>query len=96
VLISLLALSAVVLTCYGWGRAVYALAYPGRSPLHAYATGLGLVAFTFIGGALNAAGLATERSLQICAYGGIALAVAFIAMSARKAAWRPTLAQVWT
>src|SRR3954465_11043038 len=69
------------------------MAYPGRAPLHAYATGLGLVALTFVGGILNALGAATRLGLEVCAYIGMALAILFLALSAREVLragkWRP-------
>jgi hypothetical protein len=52
--ISLVALGAFALACYGWGSTAYALFYPGRDPSHAYIVTLGLAVLAFMGGVLNA------------------------------------------
>jgi hypothetical protein len=77
------ALIAFSLAVYGWGRLAFAFFHPGRAPLHAYATGLGIVTLIFFGGLLNAGKLATAVGLGVCAYGGIALAVVFLALTLR-------------
>jgi hypothetical protein len=83
---SLMALIGFALAAYGWGRVAFLLAYPGRAPLHAYATGLGVVVLIFVGGVLNAVALATTAGLLVCAYAGILLAIAFLAWSV-KTGW---------
>jgi hypothetical protein len=85
---SFAALCAFALTCYGWGRLAFDLVYRGRPPLHAYATGLGLVVLLFIGGILNTTRLATTLSLSICAYAGMVLAICFIVRTAHGMEWR--------
>jgi hypothetical protein len=88
IFLSLMALIGFTLAAYGWGRLAFLCAYPGRAPLHAYATGLGVVVLIFIGGVLNAVALATTAGLLVCAYGGILLAMAFLAWSVRTTQWR--------
>jgi hypothetical protein len=88
VFVSFAALCAFALACYGWGRLAFELIYREHPPLHAYATGLGLVVLSFIGGILNATKQATTLNLHVCAYAGIALAVFFSIRTVSKAGWR--------
>jgi len=87
-----LAVCAFAFACHGWGRIAFALFYRGRAPLHAYIVALGLVVLSFVGGILNAVGIASKPSVSLCAYIGIVLSGVFVVRGARSVKWRLLLA----
>jgi len=90
---SLLGLIGFSLTIYGWGRAVNRILNGDRKVAHAYATGLGIVVLTFVGGLLNALGLATASVLAVIAYLGVAFGAIFVATSLYKWQKKPFLSR---
>ena len=90
--ISLVALGAFALACYGWGSTAYALFYPGRDPSHAYIVTLGLAVLAFMGGVLNAIHAASTLPVSICAYTGVLLGGFFIVRLGRSIKLRSVLA----
>jgi hypothetical protein len=90
--ISLAALCAFALTCYGWGSTAYALFYPGRDPAHAYIVTLGLAVLALMGGVLNAIHAASTLPVSICAYVGVLLGGFFIVRPGRSIKLRSVLA----
>ena len=91
-MISLVALGAFALACYGWGSTAYALFYPGRDPSHAYIVTLGLAVLAFMGGVLNAIHAASTLPVSICAYTGVLLGGFFIVRPGRSIKLRSVLA----
>jgi hypothetical protein len=80
-----LAIGALSLTVYGWGRAVHVPVYGWNSKVaHAYSAGLGTVALIFIGGVLDVFGLARSAALATVTLAGIVLSLFFIVSSLRN------------
>jgi hypothetical protein len=91
IVISLMALCAFVVACYGWGSSAYALFYPGRDPSHAYIVTLGLAVLALMGGVLNAIHAASTLPVSICAYVGLLLGGFFIVRPGRSIELRSVL-----
>jgi len=82
------ALCALALCCYGYGVVAKLLFYPRQRLNHSTIVALGLVVLAGIGGVLNASRAASQFSLSICVYLGLAISVLAFVDAARKAEWK--------